>query len=196
MKDSTIFPDRRVARRYKPVMHRLFVAIRPPLAVRTRLLGLMSGVPGARWQDDDQLHLTLRFIGEVDRHKANDIADALAAIRFSSFDVTPTGVGSFRRSTHVDTLWAGVQPRDPLAHLHAKVDRACIRAGATADDRTYLPHITLARLGRSAGPVDSWLADHAGLCETPFTVDAFHLFESRLGRTGALYEAIARYPAR
>ncbi|MEC7933242.1 MAG: 2'-5' RNA ligase family protein, partial [Pseudomonadota bacterium] len=59
-------------------MHRLFVAIRPPAAIRSLLLSLSGGVEGARWQDDTQLHLTLRFIGEVDRHRANDIADLLA----------------------------------------------------------------------------------------------------------------------
>src|SRR3546814_10296472 len=64
-------------------MHRLFVAIRPPPAIRVRLLGLMHGIAGARWQDDDQLHLTLRFVGEVDRPQADDLADALGHIRFS-----------------------------------------------------------------------------------------------------------------
>src|SRR3546814_10503522 len=61
-------------------MHRLFVAIRPPAAIRKALLSIMGGVEGARWQSDDQLHLTLRFIGEVDRHRADDIAAALATV--------------------------------------------------------------------------------------------------------------------
>ena len=61
-------------------MHRLFVALRPPRAMREQLLDAMGGVPGARWQSDDQLHLTLSFIGDVDRPLADDIAACLTAI--------------------------------------------------------------------------------------------------------------------
>src|SRR5687768_8380838 len=63
-------------------MHRLFVGLRPPPAIRARLLALMGGVTGARWQDDSQLHLTLRFIGEVERPRAEDIATALSNVHF------------------------------------------------------------------------------------------------------------------
>jgi 2'-5' RNA ligase len=175
-------------------MHRLFVAIRPPAAIRSLLLSLSGGVEGARWQDDTQLHLTLRFIGEVDRHRANDIADLLAGIRFAPFDVRIEGVGSFDRKGVVDTLWAGVQPRDPLAQLHRKIDRACVRAGLAPEGRAYLPHVTLARFGRSGGLVDGFLAVHAGLSSPAFRVDGFSLFESRIGHDGARYEAVADYP--
>ena len=68
-------------------MHRLFVAIRPPETVRERLLDLMEGMPGMRWQDDGQLHLTLRFIGEVDRPVAEDLSAALQHIRFERFSL-------------------------------------------------------------------------------------------------------------
>ncbi|OAN57502.1 RNA 2',3'-cyclic phosphodiesterase [Sphingobium sp. TCM1] len=174
-------------------MHRLFVAIRPPAPIRSLLLSLMAGVPGARWQDDDQLHLTLRFIGEVERHQANDIADALAAIRFAPFDISLSGVGSFDRKGVADTLWAGVQPRDPLAQLHRKIDRACVSAGLAPEGRAYLPHITLARFGRAGGMVDAFLAAHAALASPPFPITGFSLFESRIGHGGARYEAVADY---
>lgn len=122
-------------------MHRLFVAIRPPAAHREQLLALMGGVAGARWQRDDQLHLTLRFIGEVDRHRASDIADALRTIRFAPFDARIAGVGVFDRRGLIDTLWAGVQPRDPLASLHRKVDRACV---------AWVSHPKSAPIGRTS----------------------------------------------
>ncbi|KMS57640.1 RNA 2',3'-cyclic phosphodiesterase [Sphingobium cupriresistens] len=176
-------------------MHRLFVAIRPPADQRAHLLSLMDGVDGARWQSDDQLHLTLRFIGAVDRHRANDIADALGAIRFAPFDVHLTGVGAFDRKGVVDTLWAGVKPRDPLAALHRKIDRACVSIGLSPESRAYLPHVTLARFGRSGGLIDPFLARHAALNRAPFRVDRFTLFESRLGQQGAIYHAIADYLA-
>lgn len=176
-------------------MHRLFVAIRPPADQRGNMLSLMDGVEGARWQSDDQLHLTLRFIGEVDRHRANDIADALGAIRFAPFDVHLSGVGAFDRKGVVDTLWAGVKPRDPLAALHRKIDRACVSVGLPPESRAYLPHVTLARFGRAGGLIDPFLARHAALTGAPFRVDRFALFESRLGQQGATYHAIADYDA-
>ena len=181
------------AQGYSPPMHRLFIAIRPPAAIRARLLSLAGGVEAARWQDDEQLHLTLRFIGEVDRHRANDLADLLGAIRFTPFDVRIEGVGSFDRRGVVDTLWAGVQPREPLAQLHRKVDRACVRAGLAPEGRAYLPHITLARFGRRGAMVDGFLAVHAGLSTPAFRIDGFTLFESRLGHDGARYQAVADY---
>lgn len=176
-------------------MHRLFVAIRPPASVRAGLLALMQGITGARWQDDDQLHLTLRFVGEVDRHQADDLAAALAAVRFSPFAVALSGVGCFDRKGHVHTLWAGAQPRDSLAQLHQKVDRACVRAGLLPDERSYFPHVTLARFGRTAGPIDGFMARHAGLASTPFSVEDFALFESHLGQAGPTYHMVERYRA-
>lgn len=174
-------------------MHRLFVAIRPPASLRARLLALMGGVPGARWQCDDQLHLTLRFIGQVDRHRAADIADALRTIRFAPFDANVSGVGAFDRRGMIDTLWAGVQPRDPLASLHRKLDRACVALGLPPEERAYLPHITLARFGRTGALVDPFLAAHAALTSPPFTINGFALFESQLGRDGARYHVIEHY---
>lgn len=176
-------------------MHRLFVAIRPPAEQRAHLLSLMAGVDAARWQDDAQLHLTLRFIGEIDRHAANDVADALAGIRFTPFDIRLSGVGSFDRKGVVDTLWAGVQPRDDLAALHRKIDRACVSTGLPPEARAYLPHITLARFGRTGGFIAPFLARHAGLAAPPFRVDGFTLYESRVGHGGAAYHPVARYRA-
>jgi 2'-5' RNA ligase len=180
---------------YGETMFRLFAAIRPPAPIRTFLIDKMGGVTGARWQDDGQLHITLRFIGEVDRHRANDIADALAAIRFAPFDIRLSGVGLFDRKGVVDALWAGVEPRAPLAALHRKVDRACVSTGLPPEERAYLPHATMARFGRNGGAVDGFLAVHAGLASDSFTVDSFTLFESRLGTAGASYTPIADYPA-
>ncbi|HTG37942.1 RNA 2',3'-cyclic phosphodiesterase [Sphingomonas sp.] len=175
-------------------MHRLFAGLRPPPAIRQRLAGIMHGVPGARWQGDDQLHITLRFIGQVDRRAAEDAAHALAAIRFAPLSLHIAGVGGFDVRGRPNALWAGIQPRDAIGQLHRKIDQALVRIGLEPEHRAYLPHITLARLGRSAGPVDRWLADHAGLATDAFDIDAMILFKSHLGREGALYEAVERYP--
>jgi 2'-5' RNA ligase len=175
-------------------MHRLFVAIRPPEVVRELLLGTMHGVPGLRWQDDGQLHLTLRFIGEVERPLAEDLALALGQVRFERFAIRIAGVGRFEQRGR-GALWVGVEPRTPLAALAAKVERICVGVGLPAERRAFHPHITLARWGRSgAVSLDPFLARHAALISEPFEIDAFHLYQSRLGRDGAHYEAVAEFP--
>ena len=174
-------------------MHRLFVAIRPPAAIRSLLLGSMQGVRGARWQSDDQLHLTLRFIGEVDRHRANDAAAALGGIHHPAFAIALDGVGQFDKKGQ-GALWAGITPHDQLHILHKKIDQACVRVGIEPETRAYHPHITLARLNRGSGPIDGFVETSGGLCSPPFEVDSFALFESHLTSDGAIYAIVERYP--
>ncbi|WP_129790827.1 RNA 2',3'-cyclic phosphodiesterase [Sphingosinicella sp. CPCC 101087] len=175
-------------------MHRLFVAIRPPHFVRSLLLGSMGGISGARWQTDDQIHLTLRFIGEVDRHRAGDIHAALGGIHHPRFEIALNGLGTFDRRGLPETVWAGVSPHEPLKALHKKVDQALARVGVEPEQRAYLPHITLARLKRSSGTVRNLLEQWGGLSSPPFPVDRFSLFESQLTPEGAVYTPIENYP--
>lgn len=175
-------------------MLRLFVAIRPPDAIRDLLLATMGGVSGARWQTDEQLHLTLRFIGEVDRHRAGDIDAALAAVHHPRFEIALNGLGAFERRGQPATIWAGVTPRDRLDSLHKKVTKALERTGIAPEQRAYAPHITLARLNRSSGTVRNLLEQSGGMTSPPFRVDAFALYESRLTPDGAVYSVLERYP--
>jgi RNA 2',3'-cyclic 3'-phosphodiesterase len=175
-------------------LHRLFVALRPPAATRALLTGLMGGVPGARWQDDAQLHCTLRFVGEVDRHQAEDVAAALGNVRSDALQLSLGPAGIFDRKGRVDTLWVGVQPRDAVAALHGRVDAALRRVGIAPDDRAFVPHITVARFARGETPgpeVASAIMPPAG---HHFEVRHFELFESHLGSEGPIYETVARYP--
>lgn len=179
-------------------MHRLFVALRPPPPVRATLLAAMGGgVAGARWQDDEQLHATVRFIGEVERTHAEDLVAALAGVTAPAPMARLDGVGSFDRRGRVDTLWARLSPLEPLEALHRKVDQALARAGVAPDTRRYLPHVTLARFGRHAGDpsaIARWLEAHAALSSPPFALPHLVLYESRLGSEGARYDAITRWP--
>jgi 2'-5' RNA ligase len=175
-------------------MHRLFVAIRPPQPVRAHLLSVMGGVSGARWQTDNQLHLTLRFVGEVERHVADDLAAALASIHHPRFAIALSRLGSFGRRGQPETLWAGVTPHDELKPLHKKVDQACRRAGLAPEGRAYSPHITLARLKRGSGPIAHLVEASGGLSSEPFCVDSFCLYESQLTAGGAIYTVVERYP--
>ncbi len=174
-------------------MHRLFVAIRPPAPVRNLLLDTMVGLSALRWQDDDQFHLTLRFVGEVERPFAEDLAAALGTIRFAPFAIRVAGVGRFAHHKR-GALWAGVEPRAPLAALAAKVERICASVGLPPERRAYYPHITLARWSRGKpAQLDQWMARHAALNSEPSMVGAFTLYESTLGRSGAHYETVAKY---
>ena len=174
-------------------MHRLFVALRPPEDVLDLLIDAMEGAD-LRWQDEDQLHLTLRFIGEVDRHLADDIHAALGAIHQAPFEIALNGIGAFGRRGQADAVWAGVAPHEPLKALHNKVDAALTRVGVPPDQRAFLPHVTLARLKRTSGPVGNLLEQSGGLTSPPFPVADFALFESALTPEGAVYSVVERYP--
>ncbi len=174
-------------------MHRLFVGLRPPSSMRARLLDLMGGIAGARWQDDGQLHLTLKFIGEVGSNQADDIAAALGRVHAPVLDLALLGVGLFERRGIPHTLWAGVTPHEAVTALHHKVEQACASAGVPRDERAFAPHITLARLNRATGPVDAFIEAHGGLSSPPMRFDHLILYESHLGQGGSLYEPVLRY---
>ena len=174
-------------------VHRLFVAIRPPEEVRDLLIDAMDDSPALRWVGDEQLHLTLRFIGEVERPVADDLAAALDRIRSPSFDLEVAGVGKFDQRNS-GAVWAGVRPKEAVAALAAKVERGVQQAGLEAEHRAFMPHITLARWNRrDEDVVRSFLRRNADLKSEPFRVDRFILFESRLSRHGAHYEEVAGF---
>jgi 2'-5' RNA ligase len=174
-------------------MHRLFVAIRPPEPVRDLLVDAMDDSPDFRWQDEEQLHITLRFIGEVDRPLANDLADALTRVRAERFQLRISGTGRFEQRNS-GALWAAVDPKAPLAAVAAKIERICQENGLEPERRAYHPHITLARwTGRRTREVQDFLERTAGLSSDPFDVAEFILFESHLSRHGAHYEPVATY---
>jgi RNA 2',3'-cyclic 3'-phosphodiesterase len=174
------------------MMHRLFVAFRPPAEILTTLLGAMGGVAGARWQDEAQLHLTLRYIGRVDSSRAEEAAAALENLTFLAIPLQLAGVGSFDRREDARPLWAGVGPAEGLTALHKKIDHALVRAGLEPEHRAYRPHVTVARFGKERGDPGPWIAAHTDLTSAPFIIDHIALFESHLGSEGAHYEEVMR----
>ena len=168
-------------------MHRLFVALPVPEEIGDQLLDLMSGPEQLRWVHADSLHLTLRFIGAVDGATAEDLAASLDSLRSSAFSLRLDGVGCFSHRRH-GALWAGVAPREPVAALAAKVDRAVQSAGLPPETRAFHPHITLARWSGATPPLQPWLEGHANLTSPAWPVDRLVLFESHLGRAGPHYE--------
>lgn len=174
-------------------MIRLFTALALPPELAGRLAALEAGIPGARWVEPRNLHITLRFIGEVDGGMAQEVHECLAEIRAAAFEVTLSGFGTFG-SRSPNALWAGVEKAPELAHLQAKVDSALARAGVAAEGRKFVPHVTLARLKNAPVPrLQAFIAGHSPFRDA-FTAESFVLFRSHLGRGGAEYEALAEYP--
>jgi 2'-5' RNA ligase len=180
-------------------MIRLFVGLTLPADVRTHLLMARLGIRGARWQRDDQLHLTLKFIGEVSETTAHDIDAALAAIDMPRFVLAASGVGVFGDLAAPRLLWAGVAPKAEVTRLHDKVGAALLPLGLALEGRKFMPHITLARLSsgrQAASGVAQFLESFDGLASRAFAVETFVLFSSHPGHDGSVYRPEAVYALR
>ncbi len=174
-------------------MLRLFVGIGFPPELKLRLSLLCSGIPKARWVDPGNLHLTLRFIGEIAEDVAADVDEALARLRARRFVLQLAGTGVFG-GDRPRNLWVGVERGGELAALRDKIEQALTRIGLPPEPRKFSPHITLARL--SNPPLDQvaeFLAAHAGFRAEPLPVDAFSLIASYPTKAGSIYEEQADY---
>ena len=160
-------------------MYRLFVSIELPDDVKHSLARLSGDVPGARWLEADEMHLTVRFIGEVDGLVYDDVLAALDEVCAAPFELALRGVGHFPPRGEPRILWAGLDRSDALRVLHDRVESALVRAGVEADHRKFSPHVTLARLkGTPARAVGSFLAMNGLFRTEAFPVREFHLFSS------------------
>lgn len=174
-------------------MLRLFAAIEIPLMHRTRLSMVSGPLPGAKWIDAEDMHLTLRFAGDIDNRVANDFADFLAGIDFAPFPVRITGLGAFG-GREPRTIHAEVDGGDRLEALQRATDRAARAAGIEAEPRAYKPHISLARLrGASPETVAHFLGSRGRFDLEPFTVDHFVLFSARPKVGGGPYVVEERF---
>jgi RNA 2',3'-cyclic 3'-phosphodiesterase len=173
---------------------RLFVALAIPRGVAESLMLIQGGVPGARWQSREQLHLTLLFIGEVNGEDVDAIDDALAGIEAPDFTVQLHGVGQFgNKQPH--SLWAAARPNPALDHLQRKVDAAIRWVGQAPDSHKFTPHVTVARLGHSdPDKVVEWLQYNALYTSAEFEVGAFALYSSLLTSDGSVYRVEEEYP--
>lgn len=174
---------------------RLFVALDLPPEVKTRLSGLAGGLPGVRWVPPENYHLTLRFIGQVNRPEAEEVDEALAAIRARPFELTLSGLGIFERQGRPTALWVGVERTPGLQHLQNKVETALQRAGFEPEKRRFAPHVTLARLDGAVPPdkLIGFVQAHNLFRLEPVRVEHFVLFSSHLGKDQATYTPEVEY---
>lgn len=178
-------------------MIRLFVGLPLPEEIRRYLLSLHMGVRFARWQRDDQLHLTLKFIGEVPESTARDLDESLSQLRMELFSLALDGAGLFGDMTRPRALWAGVTPREDVARLRDKVEMAALRVGIPTEQRKFMPHVTLARFSgerQAENGIAAFLEARGDLRTPSFEVREFALFSSHLSNSGATYHVEARYP--
>jgi len=175
-------------------MPRLFTALEMPRDAALSLSLLRGGLPGARWIDVENYHLTLRFFGDVEGHVADEIANALDRVRRPSFSMALSGVGQFGgKKPH--SIWAGVAASPDLFALQAEIERICQRLGLPADARKFTPHVTLARL-KNASPeaVANYLSARGNFSTMPFKVGRFVLMSSRDSVGGGPYVVEETWP--
>jgi len=168
---------------------RLFLAAKLPDYIHEALDGLREELPGVRWVEREQLHLTLKFLGEVEEARLGTIEDALAGLDVERFFLPLEGVGKFPKRGATRVLWAGLGRGHPrLFQLHKLVNDQLFQHGFEPDKRIFHPHLTLARCGDvPANQLKAWLRRYAGFEAAPFTVSQFHLYSSKLLPGGPLY---------
>lgn len=175
-------------------MLRLFVALALPAELKAQLALLAGGIPGVRWVAPENYHLTLRFIGEIERWRAEEADAALAAIRAPAFQLALRGVGHFEKAGRIAALWVGAERNDGLTFLQAKVETALQRAGFEPERRRFAPHVTLARTERA--PPEKLIAFVQATSlfrAAPVEVEHFTLYSSHLGKSQAHYVAEVEY---
>lgn len=176
-------------------MMRLFIAIPLPERLTDRLAQMAGGLENARWVDPDNMHLTLRFLGELDGREAADADTELGGVRVPAFDMELAGINTFGNGKKVNALWVGVEAPEPLTRLHTKVEQAVQRAGVEPEGRKFRPHVTLARFKGPPGPkLGNFLHEHALFRSGPVHVDRFVMYSSKLTPKGPIYREEAVYP--
>ncbi len=175
---------------------RLFVALTPPPAVRDALAAIQRPLDGVTWTPPHQLHVTLRFLGDVATDRIEALIERLAGIRVAAFVLPLEGLGAFPPNRPPRVVWMGVGRGHPrLFQLRQRLDDTLLAAGLTPDLRTFHPHVTLARVGPApSAAVAQWLRAEQARTAPPFLVDGFELYASELHPAGAVHTLKARFP--
>lgn len=175
-------------------MPRLFTGIEIPSEIVIGLSALRGGIPGARWVEPENYHLSLRFIGDVDDATGREIMQILGGVRRRAFELAFDGIGQFG-GRKPRAVFAAANPRPALIELQAEHDRLLQRMGLPPDARKYTPHVTLARLRDvTAHRVADYLSSRGPYRSPPFQVSRFVLFSSRASVGGGPYVVESAYP--
>ncbi|KPK27399.1 MAG: 2'-5' RNA ligase [Desulfobacterales bacterium SG8_35_2] len=176
-------------------MPRLFIAVDLPDKIKENLKSMAFGIPGAKWVSPEQLHLTVRFIGEVDGALFSDIKNILDEVNSAAFSLQLKGVGYFPPRGAPRVLWIGLEKSEPLQLLKKKIDTKLLRVGVEPEGRKFSPHITLARLKKSpVHKIANFLSGNGLFSQEPFQVEDFKLYSSILTSKGAYHKVERIYP--
>lgn len=179
---------------------RCFIALNPTQEERAALHGALDPIRQhdlpVRWAPADSLHLTLKFLGDVEGGEVRRIEGVLrdAAERHGPMELELSGFGAFPSLRRASVLWVGVVPNAALSALQQQVELACSRLGYAREQRPYRPHITVARLRTGARTPDIERAAAGFDYGARFTIDTLDLMRSHSTGDGARYEPLLRQP--
>jgi RNA 2',3'-cyclic 3'-phosphodiesterase len=176
-------------------MYRLFIAIDFPDEVKDDLANICFGVQGAKWVPKENMHLTIRFIGDVDEAGYHALRDGLSDVNASRFSLSLKGVGHFPPRNQPRVLWAGIEKNEQLMELRDFVETSLREAGIAPEERKFAAHVTLARLGPNTplGAVTAFLSTNGLFRARPLPVEEFHLYSSVLSESGATHSKEATF---
>lgn len=175
-------------------MYRLFVAVDLTEPAKEAVASICRGIPGVKWLDPAQLHLTLRFIGDAEETLFLSIKKELATVSATAFQLLMRGVGRFPPKRDPRVLWVGVDRCEEIIRLRDQVELALVRTGLEPEGRAFSPHITLARLrDMPFTGVAPFLERNRLFQAPPVPVTEFHLYSSTLTAKGAVHRREASY---
>ncbi|WP_372966484.1 RNA 2',3'-cyclic phosphodiesterase [Marinobacter sp.] len=177
-------------------MPKVFFGIEIAPEIKQRLLKVRAPVMGAHWQNSDQLHLTLAFLGEVPAAKVTELCQIASSVSEARFELEVRRLGCFGSPDQPRILWAGVSPELPVAALHRQLADKLGKAGCAIEHHNFRPHITLSRFGRPAGSVRDFIQAGSGAVFGCMIVREFVLYESTQGPTGSVYTVLSRFSLR
>lgn len=175
---------------------RLFVGVEIPHDVAVDLYPLGRAIKGLDAQTPQNMHITLKFIGNVDPGLAGEIDQALSQVAFEPFDLQVSGLDMFASNRKVRIFWAGVKDQPALRTLANRVENAllALEECPDMDMRKFTPHITLGRNRDAArASIERAIVDHGDVSSRVFTVDRFCLYESHSTVDGPEFQIVAAY---
>lgn len=173
---------------------RLFIAVPLPKEVKNVLIDLQEPIDGVRWQREQQMHLTLKFIGEANTQLTKSLQKRLSEIEYSTFTIRLKGLGYFPERSHPKVLWVGLRENLSLKELQQKVEEKCHEVGIAPESRPYKPHITLCRVqGASKRTINAFFNKHKKFEVEDIWVDQFVLYESKLHPDGARHRRVQTF---
>jgi RNA 2',3'-cyclic 3'-phosphodiesterase len=169
-------------------MIRIFIGLDLPEDIKRSLGLLKSSVRGAKWVPLENLHLTIRFIGEVPENILQNIKEELREISFYNFKVKLKGVGLFSAKSNPKVIWVGLDPLEEIMELREKIDEALTKVNIPLEKKKYIPHVTLARLkGARFSEVAEYLQQGIGFFTREFEFGEMVLFSSKQKEEGSIY---------